>query len=93
MKASNLYSDTSMFATGSVLYQIQNGQPKLIAYTSKRNARSSKELFHHRTRNVWIRNEHHFTFWHLLKKVVFDAIADHLAITHIMKSKAEPGHN
>ena len=31
-----LYSDTSKFATGSVLYQIQNGQPKLTAYASKR---------------------------------------------------------
>ena len=30
-----LYSDTSKFATGSALYQIQNGQPKLIAYASK----------------------------------------------------------
>ena len=31
-----LYSDTSKFATGSALYQIQNGQSKLIAYMSKR---------------------------------------------------------
>ena len=31
-----LYSNTSKFATGSALYQIQNGQPKLIAYASKR---------------------------------------------------------
>ena len=31
----HLYSDTNEFATGSVLYQIQNGKPKLIAYTSK----------------------------------------------------------
>ena len=31
----HLYSDTSKFATGSVLYQIQNGKPKLIAYASK----------------------------------------------------------
>ena len=30
------------------------------------------------------------SFAHLLKKVDFDAIVDHLAITHIMKSKAEP---
>ena len=30
------------------------------------------------------------TFSHLLKKVDFDAIDDHLAITHIMRSKAEP---
>ena len=32
----HLYSDTSKYATGSVLYQIQNGKPKLIAYASKR---------------------------------------------------------
>ena len=30
------------------------------------------------------------TFSHLLKRVDFDAIVDHLAITHIMRSKAEP---
>ena len=30
------------------------------------------------------------TFLHLLKKVEFGAIVDHLAITHIMRSKAEP---
>ena len=30
------------------------------------------------------------TFSHLLKKVDFDAIVDHLAITHIMRSKTEP---
>ena len=32
----HLYSDTIKFAAGSTLYQIQNGKPKLIAYTSKR---------------------------------------------------------
>ena len=31
-----LYSDTSKFATGGALYQIQNGKPKSIAYMSKR---------------------------------------------------------
>ena len=31
-----LYSDTSKFATGSTLYQVQGGKPKLIAYVSKR---------------------------------------------------------
>ena len=31
-----LYSDTSKYATGGALYQIQNGKPKLIAYTSQR---------------------------------------------------------
>ena len=32
----HLYSDTSKFTTGSTLYQIQNGKPKLTAYASKR---------------------------------------------------------
>ena len=32
----HLYSDTSKFATGSALYQIQNGKLKLIGYASKR---------------------------------------------------------
>ena len=32
----HLHSDTSKFTTGSALYQIQNGVPKLIAYVSKR---------------------------------------------------------
>ena len=30
------------------------------------------------------------TFSHLLKTVDFDAVVDHWAITHIMRSKAEP---
>ena len=37
-----LYSNTSKFATGSALYQIQNGQPRLIAYASKRMAEAAK---------------------------------------------------
>ena len=57
-----LYSDTSKFATGSALYQIQNGQPRLIAYASKRMPEAVKELFHHRIRNVWISNEHRYIF-------------------------------
>ena len=32
----HLYSDTSKFAAGSALYQIQNGKLRLIAYVSKR---------------------------------------------------------
>ena len=38
----HLYSDTSKFATGSALYQIQNGKPTLIAYASKRLPRAAK---------------------------------------------------
>ena len=32
------------------------------------------------------------SFAHLLKKVDFNAIVDHFAIAHIMKSKAEATH-
>ena len=38
----HLYSDTSKFATGSALYQIQNGKPKLIAYASKKLPEAAK---------------------------------------------------
>ena len=84
-----MFSDTSKFATGSALYQIQNGKPKLIAYASKRLPEATKnysitelELF-----GLAI---HIASFSYLLKRVDFDAIVDHLSLTHIIKSKAEP---
>ena len=40
----HLYSDTSKFATGSTLYQIQNGKPKLTAYMSKRLPEAAKKV-------------------------------------------------
>ena len=84
-----LYSDPSKFATGSVLYQIQNGQPRLIAYASKRMPEAAKnypitELEMCRlAMNI-------VTFLHLLRKVYFDIVVDHLVITHIIRNKAEP---
>ena len=73
---------------GSTLYQIQNGKPKLIAYASKRLPEAA--------RNYLITKLELFTlainvtrFTHLLKRVDFDVIIDHLALTHIIKSKAE----
>ena len=38
----HLYSDTSKFAAGSALYQIQNEKPKLIAYASKRSPEAAR---------------------------------------------------
>ena len=38
----HLYSDKSKFATGSSLYQIQNGKPELIVYMSKRLPEAAK---------------------------------------------------
>ena len=38
----HLYSDRGKYATGSALYQIQGGKPKLIAYASKRLPEATK---------------------------------------------------
>ena len=84
-----MYSDSSKHATGSMLYQIQNGKPKLIAYASKRLPEAAKnysitelEMFGLAISIV--------SFAHLLRRVDFDAIVDHLAMVHILKSKTEP---
>ena len=84
-----LYSDTSKIATVRALYQIQNGKPKLIAYASKRLPEAAKNYsiteleMYGLTINIT-------SITHLLKKVDFDAVVDHLALTHIMRSKVEP---
>ena len=83
-----LYSDTSKFATGSAMYQIQNGQPRLIAYVSKRMPQAAKNYSITELEMCGLAMNI-ATVLHLLKKVDFDAIVDHLAITHIMRSKAE----
>ena len=84
-----LHSDTSKFATGSALYQIQNGQPRLIAYASKRMPEAAKNYSITELEMCTVARNI-VTFSHLLRKVDFDAVIDHLAITHIMRSKAEP---
>ena len=84
-----LYSDTSKFATGSALYQIQNGQPKLITYTSKRMPEAAKNYLITELEMCGLAMNI-VTFSHLLKKVDFDAVVDHLVVMHIMRSKAEP---
>ena len=84
-----LYSDISKFTPGSALYQIQNGQPRLIAYASKRMSEAAKN--YSITELEMCRLAMNITtFLHLLKKVDFDVVVDHLAITHIIRSKAEP---
>ena len=63
----HLYSDTSKFVTGSVLYQIQNDKCKLIVYASKRLPEAAKNLFHYRIRAMWISHKHS-KFFSLVKK-------------------------
>ena len=83
----HLYSDTSKYMTG--IYQIQAGKPKLIAYASKRlpEAAQNYSITELELCGLAINIA---SFAHLLKRVDFDAIGDHLALTHIIKSKAEP---
>ena len=85
----HLYSNTSKFAAGSTLYQIQNGKPKLIAYVGKRlpEAVRSYSITGLELCGLAINIA---SFLHLLKRIDFNATADHLALTHIIKSKAEP---
>ena len=87
-----LYSDTSKIATGSVLYQHQDGKPRLIAYASKRMPKAAKNYSITELERCGLAINI-ATFSHLLKRVDFDAVVDHLAIMHIMKSKMEPATN
>ena len=85
----HLYSDTTKFAIGSALYQIQGGKPKLIAYASKRLPEAAKNYSITELELCGLAINI-ASFAHLLKRVDFDTIVDHLALMHIIKSKAEP---
>ena len=87
-----LYSDTSKHAIGSALYQVQDGRPRLIAYANKRMPEAAKNysITEFEMCGLAINIT---SFAHLLKKVDYDAIVDHLAIMHFMKSNMEPATN
>ena len=85
----HLYSDTSKFATGSALCQIQNGKPKLITYASKRLPDATKN-YSITGLDLCGLAINIASLSHLLKRVDFDVIVNHLSLTHVIKSKAEP---
>ena len=87
-----LYSDTSKHATGRALYQVQDGKPKLTAYASKRMPEAAKN-YSITELELCCLAINIASVSHLLKRVDFDAVVDHLAIMHIMKSKMEPTTN
>ena len=87
-----LYSDTSKYATGCALYQVQNGRPKLIAYTSKRMPEAARN-YSITELEMCSLAINIASFLCLLKRVDFDSMVDHLVITHIMKSKMEQATN
>ena len=68
-----LYSDTSKIATGSMLYQHQDGKPRLTAYASKRMPEAAKNCSITELEMCGLAINI-TTFSHLLKRVDFDAV-------------------
>ena len=85
----HLYSDTSKYAMGSALNQMQNGKPKLIAYASKRLPKAAQNYSITELEMCGLAINI-ASFSYLLKTVDFDAVVDHLSLVHILKSKTEP---
>ena len=84
-----LYSDTSIEGTGSSLWQIQGGKPKLIGYASKTlpEACSRYSVAELEMTGLLV----NMNLWkNLLKHREFDAAVDHAAVAQIMKAKTEP---
>ena len=78
--------------TGGALYQIQNGKPKLIAYSSKRLPEAARNYSITELEMCGLAINI-ASFAHLLRKVDFHVVVDHLVITQIMRSKVEPATN
>ena len=87
-----LYSDTSKFATGNALYQVQDGKPKIIAYMRKKMPEAARNYSITELEMCGLAINIS-SFARLLKRVDFVNVVDHLAIMHIMKSKMEPATN
>ena len=84
-----LYSDTSIEGTGSSLWQIQEGKPRLIGYASKTlpEACSRHSVTELEMTGLLV----NMNLWkNLLKHREFDAAVDHVAVAQIMKAKTEP---
>ena len=84
-----LYSDTSREGTGSSLWQVQEGKPRLIGFASKtlpeacqRNSITELEMT-----GLLV----NMGLWKsIIRHREFDAVVDHAAVAQIMKAKAEP---
>ena len=84
-----MYSDTSIEGTGSSLWQIQEGKPKLIGYASKtlHEACSRYSVTELEMTGLLV----NMNLWNnLLKHREFDAAVYHVTVPQIMKAKTEP---
>ena len=81
-----LYCDSSRNHTGSSLWQVQEGNPGLIGYTSK--SLPAPSLNYSVTELEMTGMAVNIHLWrHLLHRVEFDCAEDHRAIPYIMKAK------
>ena len=84
-----LYCDSSRTYTGSSLWQIQEGRPRLIGYASK--SLPAPALNYSVTELEMTGMAVNIHLWrHLLHRVEFDCAVDHRAIPYIMKGKTLP---
>ena len=84
-----LYCDSSRTHTGSSLWQIQEGKPRLIGYASK--SLPAPALNYSVTELEMTGMAVNIHLWrHLLHRVEFDCAVDHRALPYIMKAKTLP---
>ena len=84
-----LYCDTSKTHTGSSLWQVQDGKPRLLGYASKSLPEACKNYSVTELEMTGLAINIHL--WkHLLLRVEFDCAVDHRALPYIMKSKNLP---
>ena len=84
-----LYCDTSKTHTGSSLWQMQDGKPRLLGYASKSLPDACKNYSITELEMTGLAINIHL--WkHLLLRVEFDCAVDHRALPYIMNSKNLP---
>ena len=84
-----LYCDSSRTHTGSSLWQVQEGKPRLIGYASK--SLPAPALNYSVTELEMTGMAVNIHLWrHLLHRVEFDCAVDHRAMPYIMKAKTLP---
>ena len=84
-----LYCDSSRTHTGSSLWQVQEGKPRLIGYASK--SLPALAMNYSVTELEMTGMAVNIHLWrHLLHRVEFDCAVDHRAVPYIMKAKTLP---
>ena len=84
-----LYSDTSREGTGSSLWQVQEGKPRLIGFASKTLPEACQQYSVTELEMTGLLVN--MGLWKsIIRHREFDAAVDHAAVAQIMKAKAEP---